>query len=72
MLDEAIAKLQEKHPWMKYEEGFALMVDAYERHLPQNKYSGMTKTLVEISFGIFLREDEYLLRNRLARISEFM
>ncbi len=48
------------------------MVDAYVTPPSSNKYSGMTKTLVEISFGIFLREDEYRLRNRLAKISEFM
>ena len=72
MLDTAIAKLQEKHPWMLYEEAFALMMDAYDRALPwDNKWSA-TKTLIGISFGIFLREDEYQLRNRLARIQEFI
>ena len=72
MLDAAIAKLQAKHPWMKYEEAFALMMDAYHRALPHNNKFEATKTLVGISFGIFLREDEYLLRNRLAKISEFI
>ena len=72
MLDAAIAKLQAKHPWMQYEEAFALMMDAYHRALPYNNKFQATKTLVGISFGIFLREDEYLLRNRLAKISEFI
>lgn len=71
MLDEAIRKLQAKHPWMLYEEAFALMIDAYQRALPWNNKWCATKTLVGISFGIFLREDEHQLRNRLARIQEF-
>lgn len=72
MLDDAIAQLQAKHPWMTYAEGFALMIDAYKRALPHNNKFQATKTLIGISFGIFLREDEHFLRNRLARISEFM
>tara|TARA_R100001082_G_C4335896_1_gene147771 strand:- start:33 stop:161 length:129 start_codon:yes stop_codon:yes gene_type:complete len=34
MLDDAIAQLQAKHPWMTFAEGFALMIDAYQRALP--------------------------------------
>ena len=72
MLDEAIKELQEKHPWMLYEEAFALLVDSYQRHLPHNKYSGMTRTLMKIDFGIFLREDRDKLLNRLAIIQEYV
>lgn len=72
MLDDAIAKLQAKHPWMTYAEAFALMIDAYQRALPHNNKFQATKTLVGISFGIFLREDKHQLKNRLAKIAEFM
>ena len=71
MLDEAIARLQAKHPWMLYEEAFALMMSSYEKNAPYNKYSGMTKTLMEIDFGIFLREDKHKLLDRLAFIQEY-
>ena len=57
---------------MLYEEAFALLVDSYQRHLPHNKYSGMTRTLMKIDFGIFLREDRDKLLNRLAIIQEYV
>ena len=72
MLDHAIRELQARHPWMLYEEAFALMMDSYYRHNPEQKYSGMNKTLMQIDFGIFLREDRRKLMNRLAVIQEFM
>ncbi len=71
MIDKAIAMLQEKHPWMTYAEGFALMMDAYNRFLPYNNKFCATKTLIGISFGIFLREDRKQLMNRLAVIQEW-
>ena len=72
MLDTAIKQLQAKHPWMLYAEAFALLMDSYERHSPENKYSGMTKTLMKIDFGIFLREDRNKLLNRLSLIQEYV
>ena len=54
MLDHAIRELRAKHPWMTYEEAFALMMDAYNRFLPYNNKWCATKTLIGISFGIFL------------------
>jgi len=72
MIDSDIRELQTRHPWMLYTEGFALMMDSYKRHLTENKYCGMTRTLMKIDFGIFLREDREKLLNRLALIKEFM
>ena len=72
MLDHAIRELRAKHPWMTYEEAFALMMDAYNRFLPYNNKWCATKTLIGISCGIFLREDKHQLKNRLAVIQEFM
>ena len=71
MLDIAIRELQSRHPWMFYEETFALMIDSYNRHCAQGKYSGMNRTLMNIDFGIFLREDRQKLLDRLAVIQEF-
>ena len=45
-MDKAISYLQQKHPWLTYAEGFALVMDSYRRNKPANKYSGMTKTLI--------------------------
>ena len=72
MIDSDIRELQAKHPWMLYMEGFALLMDSYERHRTENKYSGMARTLMKIDFGIFLREDRQKLLNRLALIKEFI
>ncbi len=72
MIDSDIRELQAKHPWMLYIEGFALLMDSYKRHYSENRYSGMTRTLMKIDFGIFLREDREKLLNRLALIKEFM
>jgi len=57
---------------MLYEEAFALMLDSYNRHKSEQKFSGMNKTLMKIDFGIFLREDRSKLMNRLAVIQEFI
>ena len=72
MIDSEIRELQAQHPWMLYTEGFALMMDSYRRHFSENKYSGMTRTLMKIDFGIFLREDREKLLDRLALIKEFI
>ena len=72
MLDKAIRELQIKHPWLLYEEAFALMMNAYYRALPHRHKGNALKTLIGISFGIYLREDRNQFMNRLARIQEFM
>ena len=72
MIDVAIQELQAKHPWMLYQEAFALLMDSYQRHFAANKYCGMTRTLMQVDFGIFLREDRDKLLNRLAIIQEFL
>ena len=46
-------------------------MDSYERHKPENKYSGMAKTLIDIDVRIFGREKREQLMNRLAVIQEW-
>jgi len=70
-MDKAISYLQQKHPWLTYAEGFALVMDSYRRNKTANKYSGMTKTLINIDVGIFGREKREQLMNRLAVIQEW-
>ena len=70
-MDKAIDYLQQQHPWLTYAEGFALIMDSYRRHNPQNKYSGMAKTLIDIDIRIFGRETRHQLCNRLAVIKEW-
>ena len=70
-MDQAISYLQEQHPWLTYAEGFALVMDSYRRHKPENKYSGMTKTLIDIDVRIFGREKRNQLMDRLAVIKEW-
>ena len=70
-MDKAIDYLQQQHPWLTYAEGFALVMDSYRRNKPANKYSGMTKTLINIDVRIFGREKREQLMNRLAVIQEW-
>ena len=70
-MDKAIDYIQSVHPWITYAECFALILDSYNRHKPEDKYSGMTKTLVDIDIRIFGREKRQQLMNRLAVIQEF-
>jgi len=71
-MDEAISFLQERHPWMTYAEAVALIVDAYERNEPHNKYSRMTNTLMRMDIDKFGLMSEHKLRDRLARIMEWI
>lgn len=71
-MDKAIAWLQEMHPWLSYAQGFALITDSFRRHAPQDRYCGMAKTLVNMDVGIFGRETENQVRNRLAIIEEWI
>lgn len=71
-MDKAISYLQSSHPWITYAECFALIVDSFNRHKPHDKYSGMTKTLVDIDIRIFGRETRDQLMSRLAVIQEFV
>lgn len=71
-MDKAIAWLQKRHAWLSYAQAFALITDSYNRHQQEDKYSGMTKTLVNMDVGIFGRESENQVRNRLAIIEEWI
>ena len=46
-------------------------MDSYRRHKPENKYCGMTKTLIDIDVRIFAREKRDQLMDRLAVIKEW-
>ena len=70
-MDKAIAYIQSVHPWITYAECFALVLDSFNRHKPEDKYSGMTKTLVDIDVRIFGRESRDQLMNRLSAIHEY-
>jgi hypothetical protein len=70
-MDKAIQYLQAKHSWLTYAEAFALIMDSYRRHNPENKYSNMTKTLIDMDISIFARESRNQLCNRLAIIQEW-
>ena len=70
-MDQAISYLQEQHPWLTYAEGFALVMDSYRRHKPEDKYSRMAKTLIDIDVRIFGREKRNQLMDRLAVIKEW-
>ena len=70
-MNKVIEFLRSQHKWMSYEEAFALVEDSYLRHKDQDKYGGMTKSLVGIDIGIFGRSSEYELKNKLAFILEY-
>ena len=71
MTNQAVSYLLRHHPWMSHAEAMALIVDSFKRHSSQNKYGGMTKTLVGIDVGIFGRTSEKDIRNKLAVIQEW-
>ena len=71
-MDKAIEFLQEKHPWLTYAEGFALIVDSHKRHLPYNNKFGATKTLVDMDVRLFGRETSDKIKDRLAVIAEWL
>ena len=71
MLDKAIEFLMEKHPWMTKSQAFILVFESYERNKPQDKYSGMGKTLTNLDIGIYGRQSKKELQNKLAAISEW-
>lgn len=71
-MDKAIEFLQEKHPWLTYAQGVALIVDSHERHLPYNNKFGATKTLVDMDVRRFGRETRHEVENRLAVIAEWL
>ena len=71
MLDKAIQFLMSKHSWLTQNQAFILVVESYERHKPQDKYSGMATTLTNIDIGIYGRQSKEELQNKLAAISEW-
>ena len=70
-MDKAIDYLQSVHPWITYAECFALITDSYNRYKLQDKYSGMTRTLVDIDIRIFGRQKREQLMDRLYVIKEW-
>ena len=71
MTNKAVLFLLDCHPWMNPSEAKALIVDSFDRHKLQNRYCGMTKTLVGIDIGIYGRLSESEMRNKLAVIAEW-
>lgn len=71
MLDKCIEYLMERHSWMTREEAFILILESYERNKPQDRYSGMGKTLTNIEIGIYGRKTEKELKDKLAGIKEW-
>ena len=67
---ESAISLTFTHEWMTVSDAELLMQDAYLRYLPYKKYHGMknVKTLVGISYGIFLRSTQEELEERIAKI----
>ena len=65
MFDDNVINLTITHPWMSFEEAWILMKYSYLRFKTQEKYNTF-KTLMSIEYGIFQRETEENLRERIA------
>ena len=67
MIDKHVIHLTVVHPWMTFEEAWLLMRWSYEKNKSQDKYCGIktVKTLMNIDFGIYQRQKEEWLRERI-------
>ena len=67
MIDKHVIHLTVVHPWMTFEEAWLLMRWSYEKNRSQDKYCGVktVKTLMNIDFGIYQRQTEEWLRDRI-------
>ena len=67
MIDKHVIHLTVVHPWMTFEEAWLLMRWSYEKNRSQDKYCGVktVKTLMNIDFGIYQRQKEEWLRERI-------
>ena len=67
MIDRHVIHLTVVHPWMTFEEAWLLMRWSYEKNRSQDKYCGIktVKTLMNIDFGIYQRQTEEWLRDRI-------
>ena len=67
MFNEDVINLTIVHPWMKFEDAWILMKWSYEKNRSQDKYCGVktVKTLMNIDFGIYQRQDEDWLKERI-------
>ena len=67
MIDRHVIHLTVVHPWMTFEEAWLLMRWSYEKNKSQDKYCGIktVKTLMNIDFGIYQRQKEEWLRERI-------
>ena len=72
MTDKCIEWLRDKHSWLSYAEALALLVYAWEKYEPHNKYCGMAPTLMRMHIDILGRESEAQVRNRLSVVQEWM
>ena len=72
MYDENVINLTRVHPWMSFEEAWLLMKWSYEKNKSQDKYCGRKTvlTLMGIDFGIYERQTEPWLRDRIKRAKE--
>ena len=64
MFCQNVINLTVTHPWMQFEEAWLLMRHAYVRFKPEEKYNTFL-TLMSIEYGIFQRETEENLRQRI-------
>lgn len=69
MFDENIIHLTRVHPWMTFEEAWLLIKWSYEKNKTQDGYVGKNTilTLMNIDFGIYQRQSEEWLRDRIDR-----
>lgn len=67
MFDENVINLTVVHPWMTFEEAWLLMKWSYHKNKSQDKYCGRNtiKTLMGIDFGIYQRQEEEWLKERI-------
>ena len=67
MFDENTINLTRVHPWMTFEEAWLLMKWSYEKNRTQDGYCGKNTllTLMNIDFGIYQRQTEEWLRDRI-------
>ena len=72
MYDENVFVLCDAHPWMTFDEAWLLLKWSYEKNKSQDGYCGKNTflTLMNIDFGIYQRQDEDWLRERIKQAKE--
>jgi hypothetical protein len=64
MFSENVINLTNAHPWLSFEDAWILMKYTYFKFKPEEKYNTF-RTLMSIEYGIFQRESELKLRQRI-------